>query len=464
MNRILKKRLAAAIANLILLFAGTVTAAILGACGVVPDSPYGDSIDVLCIITLCFMAVILIVEMVAMLKISDSTRHTVYIAGATLGMCLFSTDFTNMLAGYGVSVNMQVFDCIDFVCFEAVTLALVYFWNYTYNVNFSVRTGRAALVAAAVAAGAYTGLTFANLQIIALVLWIAGLGAALARVYQRVYTDGSDNLPFYLTEAYLFAACGDCLADTLCGEKLIPFPPLGFNSFYAVAFILIFALIYVTYAMRTDRAALKASEYKLQYERVRTEALRGQIKPHFIFNSLAAIQSLYHKSTEDGDRATSLFSRHLRANIEAGNTDLIPFEKELDNIQVYAELENMRYEKKFNLIFDIDDADFEVPVLSLQPYIENAMRYSKVNEKADGYIKISSVRTAGGIMLQVSDNGVGFDVNVVPSSSYGIKNSKARFEILMGVEPEITSEAGKGTVVSIFIPAAEGGTNEDNYS
>lgn len=462
MNSTVKKRIAAGFTDLVLLAAGPVTAALMAAyCPSLGES-YSDGVNVLCIIALCFFVTILVVEIISVFKISDSTAHTVYIAAFALGFCLFSTDFANVLADRGVTVSGEVFDLLNFGFFVLLSLSIIYFWNYTYNLHITTLYGVLSVMGAVACVAVYVGLCLVNLQIIALVVYCAELCVLLFFTYKKIYDSGSDNVSFYLTEAFLFAVCGSGLTDTLCGAGIIDVVPLGFSSYYSVALIVIFALTYVSFAMRTDKAANKASEYKQKYESVKSEALRGQIKPHFIFNSLAAIQSLYHRSLEEGDRATTLFSRHLRANVEAENTDLIPFEKELDNIQVYVELENMRYDQKFNVIFDIDEQNFEVPVLSLQPYIENAMRYSRVNEKPDGYIKITSRRMGDFILLEVSDNGVGFVPDEIPPSSCGIRNSRERFEVLMGVEPVIESIIGGGTIVTINIPVKEKQGYENN--
>ena len=148
----------------------------------------------------------------------------------------------------------------------------------------------------------------------------------------------------------------------------------------------------------------------------------------------------------------ALFSQHLRANTEALNKDFVPFDQELDNIQTYIKLDDIRSGKDFNVIFDIDFEDFLIPVLSLQPYVENAIKYSKVIEKADGYIKISSSLTDDGILLEISDNGIGFDTDKISDSSCGIKNSKERFLLLTGVTPIIKSKLGAGTVITILLP------------
>lgn len=464
MKQSVKNRLGAAAADLALLCTGPVAAIISGAVGADPSTSFLDSMDVLCIIVMCFFTAIVTVEIISVFKISDSTAHTVFIAASLLGYCLSSPDFIHFLGAKGAVVSVYAAECFNFAFFICVILSVIYFWNYTFQMHIPKQLQVFAIAAGVACAAAYAGLYLLGLQAAALGAFTAFTAAALAYVYHFVYGGQNADLSFYSTEALLYLMFGSATVNVLCGSGIIKFPSAGFTSFYSLGAVLLFALVYVAYAMRTDRAALKASEYKLKYERVRTEALRGQIKPHFIFNSLAAIQSLYHKSLEEGDRATSLFSRHLRANVEAANTDLIPFERELDNIQVYVDLENMRYEKKFNVIFDIDYTDFYIPVLSLQPYIENAMRYSKVNENPDGYIKISTAAAEGGVTLEVSDNGAGFDVNAVPQTSCGINNSRERFKVLMGVEPQIISAPGKGAVVTVFIPGNGRSKNENNYS
>lgn len=445
-----------------LLCFATLLAGVLGECNVTLGRSYVDAMGVLSIITLCFFASILIVEIISVFKISDSTFHTVFIAASLLGFVLFSPDFISYLFLRGVTVNIQAFDCLNFAFFALLTLSIIYFWDFTYKLGGNRRFAVLTIAFATACVALHIGLSFKDLQIVAVAIYGAFILAAFVAVCVNVFRHGKDDVPFYTTSWLFSAVLGNCLVCTLGELKLIKLIPIGFTSFYSVIYIALFGLTYVAFAMRRDREALKATEYKLKYERVRSDALRDQIKPHYIFNSLAAIQSLYRKSFELGDRATSLFSKHLRANVEAGNVDLIPFEREVDNIEAYVELENMCYDRHFNVIYDIDFTDFDIPVLSLQPYIENAMRYSKVNEKQDGYIKIS-VQTENDVaIVEISDNGVGFDVKSVPASSCGIRNSRERFETLMGVTPKIVSAPSQGTVVTIEIPIKSEDKDEDN--
>lgn len=197
---------------------------------------------------------------------------------------------------------------------------------------------------------------------------------------------------------------------------------------------------------RKDRLAL-------EYDKIKEESLKEQIKPHFVFNCLTAIENSYHKDVQSGDEAMKMFASHLRTNVDSMGQDLIPFEKELANILNYVDLENLRLEKKFEVLLDISFQDFLLPPLSLQPLVENSIKYSKVNEKEDGYITISSsLDEEKNVHLIVSDNGIGYDVTKVGVSSVGVKNLEERLKILLNARVEIETAPGEGTKTHIVFP------------
>lgn len=183
---------------------------------------------------------------------------------------------------------------------------------------------------------------------------------------------------------------------------------------------------------------------------MRTLLLRQQINPHFVFNSLTTIKDMYHKDLKSGDETLNLFAKYLRLNIESINNDLIPFEQELTNIENYINLEQIKSSEDLNIVYNIDYYEFTVPVLAIQVFVENAIKYAKTTFKKDGYIEISSYYKNGYIFLEITDNGVGFETSKIKSTSCGIKNAFERFKILKKeVKTEIESEVGKGTKVSI---------------
>ncbi len=447
MKAVKGKRIAAAVVDSALLFVGLVAALAVRGAGKEFGDYYRWSVEVLTIVELCFFGLFLLIEVISAFKISDSTYHTVLLSFSLLVFHLTNPDFVRFLFGEQ-SAALLAADILHFLFFELSVLAVFHFWNYTYKIDCSARLMWIAGGFALLCFAAYIPLCFFDAEIAAVILFLLGIAAALVLLYRR-FPWGQANANFYATEALFYSLVGCVVTCGICDA--LDFVPYGVASFQELPVIVVFLAIYSAFAMRTDRAALQASEYKLRYEQVKTRALKEQIKPHFIFNVLAAIQSLYRVSLDGGDRAVALLSKHLRTNIEAADTDFIPFEKELDNVQVLVDLENMRLEKKVNVVYDVDCTDFEVPILSLQPYVENAVKYSRVNEKEDGYIRISTRRTEEGVLLSVSDNGVGFDPNAVSPSSCGIRNASERFSMLMGVAPAIESAPGKGVTVSVLI-------------
>ena len=135
---------------------------------------------------------------------------------------------------------------------------------------------------------------------------------------------------------------------------------------------------------------------------------------------------------------------------DSSGEDIIPFDDEVRNVLNYFELENLRANGKLNLFLDLNYTDFSLPVLSLQPLVENAIRHGELKEKQDGYIQLSSEKTDDAVIITVSDNGKGFDINA-SHEGVGIENTRKRFE-LINAEMQITSELDRGTTVTIKIP------------
>ncbi|MDE5547477.1 MAG: histidine kinase, partial [Clostridia bacterium] len=203
------------------------------------------------------------------------------------------------------------------------------------------------------------------------------------------------------------------------------------------------------------RKLIRMNELEREVEQTKLRTLVAQIKPHFIFNSLTAIQSRYHTDLEEGDRALQNFSRHLRSNITASDgEDLIAFDAEIQNVLNYFDLENLRADGAFNLLLDLNERDFSVPPLSLQPFVEKAVKYADTQSVKDGYIKITSERSENAVIVEITDNGTGFDIGK-PQGGVGIKNSCERLERLLGAKVEIQSKRGKGTRVTVVIPVQE---------
>lgn len=246
----------------------------------------------------------------------------------------------------------------------------------------------------------------------------------------------------FMTSIFCFELC-DGLGMLVFGTEFI---------FTAELMIIIacFTVLWLWKLAKTARDAIRVSELECELSSVKSQALKAQIKPHFIYNSLTAIQAQYREGLKSGDKAIEQFASHLRLITDSNSQDLIPFDDEIRNVLNYFELENLRVNGKLNLLLDLNYTDFFIPVLSLQPLVENAIRHGGLREMQDGYITISSDKIDKSIIITVKDNGKGFDVNSV-HAGVGIENTRQRFA-LINAEMRIESQKNSGTQITIEIP------------
>ena len=200
---------------------------------------------------------------------------------------------------------------------------------------------------------------------------------------------------------------------------------------------------------------------RLKYELLqnRLVVMLSQIQPHFIFNTLNDIRFLYREQPDRAEEALVSFTRYLRGNMESLNrSDLIPFEHELRHVQNYVNIEKMRFGDRMEVVYDICCAQFFVPVLSVQPLVENAIRHGVMKKPEGGTVTIRTYEDAHGAVIEVSDDGAGFDTSEIHDEKEhtGIENVRMRVQAMCGGNVEITSRIGAGTKVRMHIPKEKG--------
>ena len=201
---------------------------------------------------------------------------------------------------------------------------------------------------------------------------------------------------------------------------------------------------------------VREHEQALQAEQ-RIQIMISQIQPHFLYNTLSTIQALCAEDPAQAIRVTKRFGTYLRQNIESlGQSKLIPFSRELEHTRIYAEIEMERF-PGIHVRYDIEDDDFMVPALTLQPLVENAIRHG-VRIREDGRVSVSARRFRDGHEIVIRDNGRGFDPAAAPGKGthIGIQNVRERLAQLCRGTLAIDSVIGEGTTVTIRIPAAPG--------
>lgn len=205
------------------------------------------------------------------------------------------------------------------------------------------------------------------------------------------------------------------------------------------------------------------AEQELQLERqerelvvARMDIMLSQIKPHFLYNTLTAIRRLCDTNPQQAKKAILDLTLFLRANMDSlGSKAPIPFEQELKHTESYLNLEQQRHQKRLNVTYDIRARDFSLPPLTVQPMMENAVRYGALSREEGGTVLLRTEETEDAYKITIQDDGMGFAAEtegLEKRSHVGIANVRERLAILCGGTLEIQSEMGVGTTVVITIP------------
>lgn len=227
--------------------------------------------------------------------------------------------------------------------------------------------------------------------------------------------------------------------------------------------------IYEIYRGRKRRKEMQRME--IENNRLQLQLLLEQIEPHFIYNALGAIRELIRDDPNEAYHALYDFSKYLRQHIGVCDAmSLIDFSTELDNIQTYLSLEKVRFEDLLSVRYDIAFVDFQVPPLTIQPFVENAVKHGIFQKEDGGTIILSVHRDSETIYIDICDDGAGFDVEEtmrridLTNASYGMKNAMRRLKKLRDADCRIESVPAIGTKVHITMPLVQftsGGGSEE---
>ena len=208
------------------------------------------------------------------------------------------------------------------------------------------------------------------------------------------------------------------------------------------------------------RLELRASELQSQLVQAQLGVLKMQLQPHFLFNTLNAIMVLVRQQkSKEAEQTLAHLSDLLRCVLEDVEAQEVPLRRELEYLQLYLSIEQIRFQDRLRVEISADPAilDAALPQMVLQPVVENAIRHGVGRSASAGRIKISAVRSNDTLELRVQDDGPGFsseDPVGKHSTGIGLTNTKARLKQLYGEEARLTSGNGKprGAVVTITVP------------
>lgn len=236
-------------------------------------------------------------------------------------------------------------------------------------------------------------------------------------------------------------------------------PPLWFGFLNALVIYLgvLAAGLARAYSLRLSARREQATQLQAQLAEARLAALRSQLDPHFLFNTLNAVSSLVERDPRGVRRMITRLSELLRFSMEDAREPEITLRRELDLLDRYLEIMQVRF-PGLNVMRLLDDNSLSVmvPSMILQPLVENAIRHGIEQMTEPGRIEIETRLKGGTLTLRVSDNGPGIaEQSEASSGGVGLRNTRARLEQLYGADGKFSlarNEEGL-TVAEVQLPA-----------
>ena len=212
----------------------------------------------------------------------------------------------------------------------------------------------------------------------------------------------------------------------------------------------------IDYYRRFREREVRAAHAEARLAEARLAVLRTQLQPHFLFNTLHAISSLVRVDPDAADAMIARLSDLLRVTLESGGADEVPLRREIDVLRRYVEIEEVRFQDRLRVRYEIDPEtlDAAVPSLVLQPLVENAIRHGVARLARPGTVAIRSSRDGARLRLEVGDDGPGAAPDAKPGRGLGLDNSRNRLAELYGADHRfaVSTREGGGFRVTIEIP------------
>lgn len=237
------------------------------------------------------------------------------------------------------------------------------------------------------------------------------------------------------------------------------------KNFLIISITLLLFLAILLAATWIHNSKLKSKQQQLILEH---KLLRSQMNPHFLFNSLSAIQNMVIRADKmEAAGLVASFSRFIRFILDSSMSNLIPLDKEIEAINLYLDLQKVRFPNlfTFNINIDINESTSEVlvPPLIIQPFVENSVIHGFPKNLSDGKLNVTIFQDNGHLCCRVKDNGIGFKNSVEKKEgahkSVATQIARERLDILSkrykcnaSIVHEKLKESEKGTSILITLP------------
>ena len=215
-----------------------------------------------------------------------------------------------------------------------------------------------------------------------------------------------------------------------------------------------------SYYRRFREGQARTFQLEAQLSQAQLHALKMQLHPHFLFNTLHSISALLNKDNESARKMITRLGDFLRLTLENSGSQEVTLRQEMEFLSCYLEIERIRFQDRLVTRIDVAQQalDAKVPNLILQPIVENAIRHGIAPRSTPGLIEIEAEQRNGALRIQVRDNGPGLPVHRTSENLFkkglGLANTETRLERLYGAAHlfDLSNNPAGGLVVTLEIP------------
>jgi len=291
---------------------------------------------------------------------------------------------------------------------------------------------------------------------LALFIWSSSVLCLLfAKIYELIvrHAQGS-TLAFIIKYTICAIIAGMCGFQIIIWSGFVPASgqpeaPIVPLMIVLIEVMLISALRFIFY--QNQRHLILENNFK----QVQFRALKAQLNPHMLFNTLNLISSEISHNPDNAERILDELSELLRGVLKGSGQVLQPISEEIKLTEHYLFIQKMRFEERLNYQINVDENCLEVlvPTMILQPFVENCIVHGFAGKKAAGLINITMVRREHKIIIKIVDNGDGFDSETAVQG-YGVNIARDTLDLLYADNETllIESHIGKGTTVTLNLP------------
>jgi hypothetical protein len=210
----------------------------------------------------------------------------------------------------------------------------------------------------------------------------------------------------------------------------------------------LFIVLGVNARLDLENERIRTAELHTRWLNARLDTLRGQLNPHFLFNSLHTVSSLLFTDIQRADKLLADFSDVLRISLRDGQREFTAVREELDYVRRYLAIEETRFEDRLSAIFDVEEAALEgrVPSLIMQPLVENAIKHGISHTRGSNRLMVAARLRNGNLVLEVSNDFQADGGELAPERKMGIglNNVRERLSAIYAADYTFTSQPLSG--------------------